>query len=58
MKNLENLNLQELSFEEQVNTDGGRNIKPIVDAVGYLLTAVGVVDAINDFKKGWNSVKC
>lgn len=23
MKNLESLNLQELSFEEQVNTDGG-----------------------------------
>lgn len=30
MKNLENLNLQELSFEEQVNIEGG--IFPIVIA--------------------------
>ena len=43
MKNLENLNLQELSFEEQTNTDGG--VIPFV-AIGIgwgVMTGLSIV---------------
>ena len=43
MKNLENLNLQELSFEEQVNTEGG--FLPIAVIYGCWL-AMGASSAV------------
>lgn len=57
MKNLSNLNLQELSFEEQVNIDGG-NIGGVLRFVNRLMNAAAAWDAIDGFKKGWNSVDC
>lgn len=40
MKNLESLNLQELSIEEQVNTDGGAIWIPLLIAAALLAPTV------------------
>ncbi|WP_313387093.1 hypothetical protein [Chishuiella sp.] len=47
MKNLENLNLQELSFEEQTNTDGGVVYSLIGNASSWLARQ------LNDFGRGF-----
>jgi hypothetical protein len=52
--NLENLNLVELNTQEVQEVDGG-NIRIIVTAAEYILTAAGIYDAIGDFTDGWNA---
>lgn len=45
MKNLENLNLQELNFEEQVNTEGGSFIVTFLAIGAVAGAAVGIYEA-------------
>lgn len=56
--NLQNLNVAELSVQELVSVNGGGRIKGIKKVLGWLATAIGLYDAIDDFKEGWNSVDC
>jgi hypothetical protein len=51
--NLEKLNLVELNAQEISEIDGGWWVRAL-ERVG---AALGVYDAISDFKEGWNSVK-
>lgn len=53
MKNLENLNLQELSFEEQVNTDGGWK-KALYKAVATVAEMI-ISDPGRTMSNGWDS---
>ncbi|MCA0959656.1 hypothetical protein LCL86_11415 [Muricauda ruestringensis] len=53
MKNLEALNLQELTVYESMNLDGGGKGKLLKEIVKW----IGVYDAISDFKEGWDSVE-
>lgn len=58
MKNLENLQLQELTFEEQVNTDGGFDLGlglALMGAAIYIYNEGG--DFIDGFKNGYNSTR-
>lgn len=57
MKNLENLQLKELTIEEQVNIEGGW-VGGALKALGRVMVVAGVWDAVDDFKKGWDSVDC
>ena len=51
--NLEKLNLVELNAQEAVVIDGGSWLRAL-ERIG---AAIGVYDAISDFKEGWNPVK-
>lgn len=50
--NLEILNLVELNAQEVKEVEAGN----LGRALGKLAAAIGVYDAISDFKGGWNSV--
>lgn len=54
MKNLEKLNVVELSEAELIQIDGGGFWK----AVDFLIKAIGIHDLVNGFVDGWNSVEC
>ena len=56
--NLENLNLVELNAQEIQETVGGGRLDRFRKIAIFLIDAAGVYDAYNDFKAGWNSVKC
>lgn len=50
--NLEKLNLVELNAQEISEIDGGSWVRAL-ERIG---AAIGVYDAISDFRDGWNSV--
>jgi hypothetical protein len=54
---LENLELQELSYNERVNTNGGANLQ--VGLTGLILWGVDEINqAYKEFIKGYETCKC
>ena len=62
---LENFGVQEMNAKEIIYTDGGKGPKNKMDRFKQLLewgdrflTVLGVYEAYEEFKGGWNSVEC
>jgi len=53
---LKKFGVQELNAKEMVDLNGGRKIP--WKAIGDFFTLLGIYDAIEEFKEGWNSVDC
>jgi hypothetical protein len=59
--NLENLNLVELNAREVCEVEGGGRLprwSTIKKWGGRAWDALGVADAIDEFRDGWNSTDC
>lgn len=59
-KTLKFSDFEALNEQELREIEGGKRIpwRKIFDYADDLLTAIGVMDAIDQFVEGWNSVDC